>query len=216
MGLPRQNSSQPSKLLRLVNTLLLPLFKALPLTWLIYPRLLMLRLLTQLSLMPTLLAKFPSLLPLFSPEFNLLMLSNPLSLLPLSPLSPLLLTPMPTTMVPTVPTLPTPMLPMLVLMLVTPMLVPTDTPPMPSVDTPMPSPWQLPKPNKVKKSLKSLKKRKNIMPSTKNLLLANIDGLNHDDGNFVEVTKSHQPHLRCRNLMKKLLFLFQCSHYLPV
>jgi len=31
------------------------------------------------------------------------------------------------------------------------------------------------------------------MPSTKNLLLANIEGLNHDDGNFVEVTKSHQP-----------------------
>merc|ERR1719266_1300427 len=64
--------------------------------------------------------------------------------------------------------------------------------------------------------LQQVNKRKNIMPSTKNLLLANIEGLNHDDGNFVEVTKSHQPHLRCRNLMKKLLFLFQCSHYLPV
>merc|ERR1739842_282022 len=139
--LPRQNLPQPLLLLKLVNMLLLPLFKALPLTWLIYPRLLRLRLLTQLSLMPTLLALSHSPLPLFSPEFNLLMLSNPLS-----PLSPLLLTPMPTTMVPTVPTLPTPMLPMLVLMLVTPMLVPTDTPLMPSVDTPMPSPWQLPKP----------------------------------------------------------------------
>merc|ERR1711971_850097 len=152
--LPRQNSPQPLLLLKLVNTLLLPLFKALPLTWLIYPRLLMLRLLTQLSLMPTLLALSHSPLPLFSLEFNLLMLSNPLSPPLLSPLSPLLLTPMPTTMVPTVPTLPTPMLPMLVPTLVTPMLVHTDPPPMPSVDTPMPSPWQLPKPNKAEKAEK--------------------------------------------------------------
>merc|ERR1711971_1464711 len=141
--LPRQNSPQPLLLLKLVNTLLLPLFKALPLTWLIYPRLLKLRLLTQLSLTPTLLALSHSPLPLFSPEFNLLMLSN---------LLPLLLTPMPTTMVPTVPTLPTPMLLMLVPTLVTPMLVPTDPPPMPSVDTLMPSPWQLPKPNKAEKA----------------------------------------------------------------
>merc|ERR1712129_637454 len=155
-SLPRQYSMQPSLLLRLVIMLLLPLFKALPLTWLIYPRLLRLRLLTQLSLMPTLLALSPSPLPLFSPEFNLLMLSHPLSLPPLSPLSPLLPTPMPTTTVPTVPTLPTPMLPMLVPMLVTPMLVPTvpmvDMVDMvPSVDTPMPSPWQVPKPNKSEK-----------------------------------------------------------------
>merc|ERR1711971_1538778 len=141
--LPRQNSPQPLLLLKLVNMLLLPLFKALPLTWLIYPRLLKLRLLTQLSSTPTLLALSHSPLPLFSPEFNLLMLSDPLSPPPLSPLSPLLLTPMPTTMVPTVPTLPTPMLPM---------LVPTDTPLIPSVDTPMPSPWQLPKPNKAEKA----------------------------------------------------------------
>merc|ERR1712153_243614 len=76
-SLPRQYSMQPSLLLRLVNTLLLPLFKALPLTWLFYPRLLRLRLLTPLSLMPTLLALSPSPLPLFSPEFNLLMLSHP-------------------------------------------------------------------------------------------------------------------------------------------
>merc|ERR1711971_417379 len=143
--LPRQNSPQPLLLLKLVNTLLLPLFKALPLTWLIYPRLLKLRLLTLLALSH-------SPLPLFSPEFNLLMLSNLLSPPLLSPLSPLLLTPMPTTMVPTVPTLPTPMLLMLVPTLAIPMLVPTDTPPMPSVDTPMPSPWQLPKPNKVEKA----------------------------------------------------------------
>merc|ERR1711935_889297 len=118
----------------------------------VYLRLLRLLLLTQLSLMPTLLALSPSPLPLFSPEFNLPMLSHP----PLSPLSQLLPTPMPTTMVPTVPTLPTPMLPMLVPMLVTPMLVPTvpmvDMVDMvPSVDTPMPSPWQLPKPNKSEK-----------------------------------------------------------------
>merc|ERR1711971_355790 len=86
--LPRQNSPQPLLLLKLVNMLLLPLFKALPLTWLIYPRLLRLRLLTQLSLMPTLLALSHSPLPLFSPEFNLLMLSNPLSLPPLLPLCP--------------------------------------------------------------------------------------------------------------------------------
>merc|ERR1711956_201217 len=155
-SLPRQYSMQPSLLLRLVITLLLPLFKALLLTWLFYLRLLRLRLLTQLSLMPTLLALSPSPLPLFSPEFNLLMLSHPLSLPPLSPLSPLLPTPMPTTTVPTVPTLPTPMLPMLVPTLVTPMLVPTVpmvdmvdmvdmVPSVPSVDTPMPSPWQLPK-----------------------------------------------------------------------
>merc|ERR1719362_1196495 len=102
--------------------------------------------------MPTLLALSHSPLPLFSPEFNLLTLSNPLSQPLLSPLSPLLLTPMPTTMVPTVPTPPTPMLPMLVLMLVTPTLVPTDIPPMLSVDSPMPSPWQLPKPNKAEKA----------------------------------------------------------------
>merc|ERR1712008_46497 len=76
-SLPRQYSMQPSLLLRLVNTLVLPLFKALPLTWLIYPRLLRLRLLTHWPLMPTLLALSPSPLPLFSPEFNLLMLSHP-------------------------------------------------------------------------------------------------------------------------------------------
>merc|ERR1712129_543749 len=102
-SLPRQYSMQPSLLLRLVITLLLSLFKALLLTWLFYLRLLRLRLLTQLSLMPTMLALSPSPLPLFSPEFNLLILSPPLS-----PLSPLLPTPMPTTTVPTVPTLPTP------------------------------------------------------------------------------------------------------------
>merc|ERR1712008_26112 len=67
-SLPRQYSMQPSLLLRLVNTLLLPLFKALLLTWLFYLRLLRLRLLTQLSLMPTLLALSPSPLPLFLPE----------------------------------------------------------------------------------------------------------------------------------------------------
>merc|ERR1712008_583608 len=129
-SLPRQYSMQPSLLLRLVNTLVLPLFKALPLTWLIYPRLLRLRLLTHWPLMPTLLALSPSPLPLFSPEFNLLILSPPLSLPPPLPLSPLptVATPMPTTTVPTVP------------------MVDTDT-----VDTPMPSPWQLPKPNKSEK-----------------------------------------------------------------
>merc|ERR1712008_16642 len=123
-SLPRQYSMQPSLLLRLVNTLVLPLFKALPLTWLIYPRLLRLRLLTHWPLMPTLLALSPSPLPLFSPEFNLPMLSHPLSPPPPLPLSPLptVVTPM---QVPTVP------------------MVDTDT-----VDTPMPSPWQLPKPNK--------------------------------------------------------------------
>merc|ERR1712008_139222 len=168
--LPRQFLLQPSLLLRLVNTLVLPLFKALPLTWLIYLRLLRLRLLTHWPLMPTLLALSPSPLPLFPPEFNLPMLSHPLSLPPPLPLLPLptVATPMPTTMVPTVPTLPTPMLPMLVPMLVTPMLVPTvpmvdivDMVDMvPSVDTPMPSPWQLPKPNKSEKNQKKMKKNK--------------------------------------------------------
>merc|ERR1712153_144874 len=157
-SLPRQYLLQPSLLLRLVNTLVLPLFKALPLTWLIYPRLLRLRLLTHWPLMPTLLALSPSPLPLFSPEFNLPMLSHPLSPPPPLPLSPLptVATPMPTTTVPTVPTLPTLMLPMLVPIMVTPMLVPTvpmvDMVDMvPSVDAPMPSPWQLPKPNKSEK-----------------------------------------------------------------
>merc|ERR1712008_233864 len=69
--------------------------------------------------------------------------------------APVVATPMPTIMVPTVPTLPTPMLPMLVPMLVTPMLVPTvpmvDMVDTDMVDTPMPSPWQLPKPNKSEK-----------------------------------------------------------------
>merc|ERR1712021_218699 len=137
-SLPRQYSMQPSLLLRLVITLLLPLFKALLLTWLFYLRLLRLRLLTQLSLTPILLALSPSLLPLFSPEFNLPMW---LHLLSLPPPLPLLLVPMVATpmLVPTVPMV---------------NMVDTDM-----VDTPMPSPWQLPKPNKSEKIRKKLKKQ---------------------------------------------------------
>merc|ERR1712153_69037 len=116
--------------------------------WLIYPKSLRQRLLSRRFLMPTRPARSLS-------QLHLCMRLSPLSLPPLSPLSPLLPTPMPTTTVPTVPTLPTPMLPMLVPTLVTPMLVPTvpmvDMVDTDMVDTPMPSPWQLPKPNKSKK-----------------------------------------------------------------